>query len=67
MQPHLTFDRQIDDGQINYERYNLRMKMKPDKTKEEELERVNAKPKKKYRNLIASIVHFDFCTPKRIK
>jgi len=43
------------------------MKMKPDKTKEEELERFNAKPKKKYRNLIASITHFDFCTPKRIK
>jgi len=41
--PHLTFDRRIDD-----KRYNLKMKMKPDKTKKEELERFNEKLKKKY-------------------
>ena len=40
---HLTFDRRIDD-----KRYNLKMKMKPDKTKKEELERFNEKLKKKY-------------------
>ena len=39
--PHLTFDRRIDD-----KRYNLKMKMKPDKTKKEELERFNEKLKK---------------------
>jgi hypothetical protein len=45
--PHLVFDKRIDD-----KRYNLKMKMKPEKTKEEELERFNAKLKKKYPDLI---------------
>ncbi len=33
---------------IEDKRYNLRMKMKPDKTTKEELERFNEKLKKKY-------------------
>tara|TARA_B110000908_G_scaffold99746_1_gene117763 strand:+ start:1872 stop:2747 length:876 start_codon:yes stop_codon:yes gene_type:complete len=44
--PHLTFDRRIDD-----KRYNLKMKMKENKSLEEELERFNEKLKKKYPNL----------------
>tara|TARA_B110000211_G_scaffold228778_1_gene285555 strand:+ start:299 stop:1183 length:885 start_codon:yes stop_codon:yes gene_type:complete len=43
--PHLTFDRRIDD-----KRYNLKMKMKENKSLEEELERFNEKLKKKYDN-----------------
>lgn len=41
--PHLTFDRRIDD-----KRYNLKMKMKENKSIKEELERFNEKLKKKY-------------------
>jgi hypothetical protein len=44
--PHLTFDRRIDD-----KRYNLKMKMKENKSLKEELERFNEKLKKKYPNL----------------
>ena len=43
--PHLTFDRRIDD-----KRYNLKMKMKENKSLKEELERFNEKLKKKYAN-----------------
>lgn len=49
--PHLTFDRRIDD-----KRYNLKMKMKPDKTKKEELERFNEKFKKKYGEITINII-----------
>ena len=41
--PHLTFDRRIDD-----KRYNLKMKMKENKSLKEELERFNKKLNKKY-------------------
>ena len=44
--PHLTFDRRIND-----KRYNLKMKMKENKSLTEELERFNEKLKKKYPNL----------------
>lgn len=44
--PHLTFDRRIHD-----KRYNLKMKMKENKSLTEELERFNEKLKKKYPNL----------------
>ena len=45
--PHLTFDRRIHD-----KRYNLKMKMKENKSLTEELERFNEKLKKKYPNLL---------------
>ena len=45
--PHLTFDRLIHD-----KRYNLKMKMKENKSLTEELERFNEKLKKKYPNLL---------------
>ena len=44
--PHLTFDRRIHD-----KRYNLKMKMKENKSLTDELERFNEKLKKKYPNL----------------
>lgn len=44
--PHLTYDRRIED-----KRYNLRMKMKSDKTQDEELTRFNEKLRKKYTDL----------------
>ena len=44
--PHLTFDRRIHN-----KRYNLKMKMKENKSLTEELERFNEKLKKKYPNL----------------
>lgn len=44
--PHLTFDRRIHD-----KRYNLKMKMKENKSLIDELERFNEKLKKKYPNL----------------
>lgn len=45
--PHLTFDRRIHD-----KRYNLKMKMKENKSLTDELERFNEKLKKKYPNLL---------------
>ena len=45
--PHLTFDRRIDD-----KRYNLKMKMKENKSLTEELVRFNEKLNKKYPNLL---------------
>ena len=45
--PHLTFDRRI-----HAKRYNLKMKMKENKSLTEELERFNEKLKKKYPNLL---------------
>jgi hypothetical protein len=44
--PHLTFERRTND-----KRYNLKMKMKPNKTNKEELERFNEKLFKKYPEL----------------
>jgi len=44
--PHLTFDRRIHD-----KRYNLKMKMKENKSLTDELEKFNEKLKKKYPNL----------------
>lgn len=44
--PHLTYDRRI-----NEKRYNLKMKMKPNKNKEDELRRFNEKLFKKYPEL----------------
>ena len=44
--PHLTYDRRIDDKRVN-----LKMKMKTDKTQEEELKRFNDKLFKKYPDL----------------
>ena len=48
--PHLAYDRRIGDN-----RFNLRMKMKPDKTREDELERFNKKLYKKYPKLQINI------------
>lgn len=45
--PHLTFDRRIHD-----KRYNLKMKIKENKSLTDELERFNEKLKKKYPNLL---------------
>ena len=50
--PHLTYDRRVED-----KRYNLRMKMKSDKTQDEELTRFNEKLRKKYTDLNIDFVY----------
>jgi len=51
--PHLTFDRHTDN-----KRYNLKMKMKENKSLKEELERFNEKLKKKYPKKYPNLINY---------